>query len=301
MPQDAATVDDRFSFALAVHQFLHRLSSARQLEASRQTPGYGGPKLGIGSRNQTHPNPGGKTGLRSVALSLETIICAKKKSMKLVILDCDGVLIDSEVISARMLIRELAPLGVQIDMPYVAQHFLGRSYPTVMQTIREDFGLNLSPDFELQYRNRLLRAFEEELKIMPGVVEFLHELALPVAVATSSSPRRVEMSLRRVGLWDRLGPVTFTSSLVPNGKPAPDLFLHVAEIMGAAPKDCIVVEDSLPGLRAGHAAGMQVWHFVGGSHMKPGRPNFPADSLPHHTIATFSEFFRISPQFQRTL
>lgn len=215
------------------------------------------------------------------------------------ILDCDGVLIDSEVISAEMLVEQLARLGVHIDIPYVAQHFLGRSYPTVMEIIRKDFGLDLSTDFEEQYRNRLLAAFEDRLAIMPGVAEFLDSLALPVAVATSSSPRRVEMSLRRVGLWERLGPVTFTASLVARGKPAPDLFLHVAAAMETAPEDCIVIEDSLPGLRAGCAAGMQVWHFVGGSHMKPTPPEVPEESGPHHRIARFEEFFQIAPEFQR--
>ena len=221
------------------------------------------------------------------------------KSMKLVILDCDGVLIDSEVISAQMLIQELACLGVQIDMPFVARNFLGRSYPTVMQTIRDDFGLDLSPDFETQYRDRLLQAFEDRLTIMPGVTDFLDRLSLPVAVATSSSPRRVEMSLRRVGLWDRLGPVTFTASLVARGKPAPDLFLHVAEAMQTAAKDCIVVEDSLPGLRAGLAAGMQVWHFVGGSHMQPVGPEVPAEACPHYRFDRFDQFFQLAPDFQR--
>jgi HAD superfamily hydrolase (TIGR01509 family) len=219
--------------------------------------------------------------------------------MKLVILDCDGVLIDSEVISAQMLIDQLGRLGVHVDLPYVARHFLGRSYPIVMQTIRKDFGLDLSADFEEQYRVRLLAAFEDRLTIMPGVVEFLDNLALPVAVATSSSPRRVEMSLRRVGLWDRLGPVTFTASLVPNGKPAPDLFLHVATVMNTAPEDCIVIEDSLPGLRAGLAARMQVWHFVGGSHMKPTPFEVPAECQPHHRFADFEDVFQIAPDLRR--
>lgn len=216
--------------------------------------------------------------------------------MKLVILDCDGVLIDSEVISAQMLIEELACLGVHIDMPFVARNFLGRSYPTVMQTIRSDFGLELSPEFESQYRDRLLRAFDDRLTIMPGVTDFLDRLALPVAVATSSSPRRVEMSLRHVGLWDRLGPVTFTASLVAHGKPAPDLFLHVAAVMGTAPQDCLVIEDSLPGLRAGLAAGMQVWHFVGGSHMKPQSPDVPPDSRPHRSFDRFDQVFQMAPE-----
>jgi HAD superfamily hydrolase (TIGR01509 family) len=221
------------------------------------------------------------------------------QGMKLVILDCDGVLIDSEVISAQMLIEQLARFGVTIDMPYVSRHFLGRSYPTVMQTIRQEFQLDLSSGFEEEYRDRLLAAFADRLAIMPGVVDFLDSLSLPVAVATSSSPRRVEMSLRRVGLWDRLGPLTYTASLVARGKPAPDLFLHVAGAMQTAPEACVVVEDSLPGLQAGLAAGMQVWHFVGGSHMKPEFPEVPLQFSPHYRFAQFAEIFESFPEFKR--
>lgn len=220
-------------------------------------------------------------------------------AIDLVILDCDGVLIDSELISAEMLVLELAKLGVNIDLRYVARHFLGRSYPTVMQTIRRDFGLDLSPDFEAQYRNRLLQEFEKRLQIMPGVAEMIDALDVPCCVATSSSPRRVEFSLRLVGLWERLGPVTFTASLVERGKPAPDLFLHVADKMGATPDRCLVVEDSLSGVRAGLAAGMTVWRFVGGSHMRPDPPEEPEDARPHQRFASFEEFFQIAPDLKK--
>ena len=218
---------------------------------------------------------------------------------ELVILDCDGVLIDSEIISARMLVQELALLGVQIDLAYVARHFLGRSYPTVMAEIRRSFGIELPPDFEDQYRDRLLSAFTRELRIMPGVAGMLDRLRLPVCVATSSSPRRVEMSLRLVGLWDRLGAVTFTASEVARGKPAPDLFLHAAARMGATPARCLVIEDSLTGIRAGLAAGMQVWRFTGGSHMGPDTPEEPEDARPHQRFADFAGIFR-SPSDPRT-
>lgn len=217
----------------------------------------------------------------------------------LLILDCDGVLIDSEIISAQMLVEELARLGVHIDMPYVARHFLGRSYPVVMAQIRTEFGLDLPPEFEGQYRDRLLRAFEERLKIMPGVVPMLDVLAIRCCVATSSSPRRAEMSLRLTGLWDRLGPVTFTASEVARGKPAPDLFLHAAMRMGVAPQDCLVIEDSLTGVRAALAAGMRVWRFIGGSHMGPDTPMEPEDARPHLRFASFDDFFQIAPELRR--
>lgn len=220
-------------------------------------------------------------------------------STELLILDCDGVLIDSEIISAQMLVAELAQLGVEIDLAYVARHFLGRSYPTVMATIRADFGLDLPPEFETGYREALLAAFGRDLRIMPGVAAMLDKLAAPVCVATSSSPRRVETSLRLVGLWDRLGAVTFTASEVAQGKPAPDLFLHAAARMGVAPAACLVIEDSLTGLRAAKAAGMEVWRFTGGSHMGSDTPEEPEDARPARRFDDFSRFFDIVPELRR--
>jgi HAD superfamily hydrolase (TIGR01509 family) len=216
----------------------------------------------------------------------------------LIIFDCDGVLIDSEIISARMLVEALADRGVQIDLPYVARHFLGRSYPVVMQTIRQDFGLDLPPGFEEDYRERLLEGFRQSLTIMPGVRAVLDGLGVPFCVATSSSPRRVEMSLTLVGLWQTVRNRTFTASDVARGKPAPDLFLHAAARMGADPARCLVIEDSLTGIQAARAAAMTVWRFTGGSHMGPDTPPEPPEARPHARFASFAEFFQIAPELK---
>jgi HAD superfamily hydrolase (TIGR01509 family) len=218
----------------------------------------------------------------------------------LVIFDCDGVLIDSEVISARMLIAELARLGVTVDLPYVSRHFLGRSYPTVMATIRKDFGLDLPPAFEDDYRARLLAAFERELVVMPHVADVMDRLRLPFCVATSSSPRRAEISLRLVGLADRVGARLFTSSMVTRGKPAPDLFFHAAAAMGVEPARCLVIEDSLTGVRAGLAAGMTVWRFTGGSHLKGMALETPEDARSHREFDSFADFFQTGPEVTGT-
>ena len=206
----------------------------------------------------------------------------------LVIFDCDGVLIDSEIISARMLVAELARLGVVIDMDYVARNFLGRSYPTVMKVIRAEYGLELTPEFEEQYRARLLAAFETDLRVMPGVRPVLEALDLPWCVATSSSPRRAERSLQIAGLSDLTQGRVYTASLVARGKPAPDLFLHVAEVHQA--RNCLVIEDSLNGVRAGLAAGMEVWRFTGGSHLK-GPLETPEDAKFALEFNDFAGFF----------
>ncbi len=209
------------------------------------------------------------------------------------------MLIDSEIISAQMLIQALAERGVNIDLPYVARHFLGRSYPVVMQQIRSEFGLDLPPSFEDDYRDRLLEGFRTSLRIMPGVSDVIDSLALPCCVATSSSPRRVEMSLRLVGLWDRLGDRVFTSSQVTRGKPAPDLFLFAADRMGYDPEECLVIEDSLTGIAAARAAGMEVWRFVGGSHMTGLAQPDPEETRADLRFASFADFFQIAPEAKR--
>ena len=213
----------------------------------------------------------------------------------LVIFDCDGVLIDSEIISARMLIAALADRGVGIDLDYVAQHFLGRSYPTVMKTIRTEFGVDLPPEFEEDYRARLLAAFETGLRIMPGVREVLAGVGVPWCVATSSSRMRAERSLDIVGLRGLVGDKLFTAGEVRNGKPAPDLFFHAAERMGAAPSRCLVIEDSLNGIKAARAAGMAVWRFTGGTHLAGRDLTPPPDARADLEFASFADFFQIAP------
>ena len=209
----------------------------------------------------------------------------------LVIFDCDGVLIDSEVISAAMLISELALYGVSIDMEFVSRQFLGRSYPVVIKEVRETFGIVLPDHFESDYRARLLAAFERDLKIMPGIRGVLAQLQVRSCVATSSSPERVAKSLNLVGLGHVFGPSVFTATLVASGKPAPDLFLFTAHKMGVKPEHCLVIEDSLNGVRAGLAAGMQVWRFTGGSHLRGLDLSAPVDATAHRQLENFAGFF----------
>jgi HAD superfamily hydrolase (TIGR01509 family) len=217
---------------------------------------------------------------------------------ELVIFDCDGVLIDSELISARMLVAELERLGVGIDLDFVARHFLGRSYPVVMEQIRRDFGLTLPPGFEANYRENLLAAFERELHVVPGVPEVMERIETPFCVATSSSPRRAARSLQIAGLGHLVGPRLFTASMVKRGKPAPDLFLHAAGSLGARPEAVLVVEDSLTGIRAGHAAGMEVWRFTGASHLSGRALDEPEDARPDRRFAAFADLYTIDPRLR---
>ena len=220
-------------------------------------------------------------------------------AIDLIIFDCDGVLIDSEIISAQMLVDELASLSVKIDLAYVARHFLGRSYPTVMTSIRTDFGLNLPSEFEDQYRSRLMAAFEQSLTVIPHVHNVLSQLALPYCVATSSSPKRAERSLQIVGLEGLTRDRLFTAAMVAHGKPAPDLFLLCAKHFQFDPARCLVIEDSLNGIRAARAAGMPVWRFTGGTHLAGRALDEPPDAHPDRHFDSFDTFFDMDPELRR--
>ncbi|VDS10688.1 6-phosphogluconate phosphatase [Paracoccus haematequi] len=193
-------------------------------------------------------------------------------TIDLIIFDCDGVMADSEVLSASVLIDQLAVLGIVVTAADVRRDFLGRSFPTVAQSIRQRWGRPLPDSFEADYRARLLDRFSAELRPTPGFLAVLDGLGIPACVATSSSPQRVGHTLRVLGLADRFGDRVFTASQVRHGKPAPDLFLLAAARMGCPPASTLVIEDSAPGIAAALAAEMRVLHYAGGAHLRGAEP-----------------------------
>jgi len=201
----------------------------------------------------------------------------------LVIFDCDGVLIDSEVLSSAVLMELMTELGVPITPEIFRSDFLGRSFAAATKRAEQRLGRTLPDDLNLQYRARLLARMEGNLHAMPGVEGLLKSMRAPYCLATSSSPPRLEVSMRESGLGHFFRGRMYTSSMVKNGKPAPDLMLHAAAAMNTAPEQCVVIEDSEMGLRAGLAAGMQVWHFTGGGHLRDGF-TLAEDVHPHRTL-----------------
>lgn len=212
--------------------------------------------------------------------------------IELVIFDCDGVIADSELISASVLIEKLAETGLTLEAEDVRREFLGRSFPTVARVIREHFGHPLPEDFEAEYRRRLLLRFESELRPTPGFQQMLQALHLPVCVATSSSPPRVERTLQLVGLSEFFGDRVYTASQVTHGKPAPDLFLFAAGRMGVKPSAALVVEDSAPGLMAAQAAHMKVLAYHGGAHLRETPPDLPPGIPGFDNWADFPHLLR---------
>ena len=183
----------------------------------------------------------------------------------LIIFDCDGVLIDSEVLSCRCLSEVLARYGVNLAVDQAQDLFLGRSVTAVREHY-DALGHSIPEQFPAELRTSIRAAFDSSLCPIEGVNSVLEDLLIPHCVASSSDVDRVSFSLALTGLARHFGTRLYTSQMVERGKPAPDLFLHAAERMEVAPHRTLVIEDSVSGVKAGKAAGMTVWGFVGGSH-----------------------------------
>ncbi|MGF9692295.1 HAD family hydrolase [Rhizobium sp. 0TCS1.26] len=184
----------------------------------------------------------------------------------LVIFDCDGVLVDSEPLSIRVLIDAVRAHGGELDEAEAYHRFLGRSLATMVSVLDEDFGIKADGAFLGKMRHDLYDRFRHGLQPIEGMADALDLLDWPHCVASSSQPERIRLSLGLTGLIDYFEPHIFSATMVENGKPAPDLFLHAAREMGMQPQDCIVIEDSPAGILAAKRAGMTVFAFTGGSH-----------------------------------
>ncbi len=184
----------------------------------------------------------------------------------LVIFDNDGVLVDSEPISNRLLAEYLTELGHPTSYEDSIRDYMGSAMHRVHDLVLERTGKRLPDDFDDVFHARVFAAFERELKPVPGIVAVLEKLAAdgtPYCVASSGSHERIRVGHRTTGLdrWFEDARI-FSSQDVGRGKPAPDLFLHAARRMGVEPERCVVVEDSPLGVRAAVAAGMDVLGFT---------------------------------------
>lgn len=188
-------------------------------------------------------------------------------NIELIIFDCDGVLVDSEILSQRVLLNMLKKLGVDVSADYFYQHFLGYSFEHVTKKILDDFSVKLTNEFRYEYRDALKSVFSSELEPTNNLMWLLSHLDVETCIATSGSPEKVKNSLCSTKLASYFLDRVFTSSEVENGKPAPDLFLHAAKKMGISHKNCLVIEDSYTGVKAALAANMNVVHYTGASHM----------------------------------
>lgn len=184
-------------------------------------------------------------------------------SVDLVIFDCDGVLVDSEPIANRVLSQMLNEIDVPISVKESARRFIGRSLASCIETIEREFKVKITDEWVTELHRREFEAYEAALQPMPHISIALAQIPTAKCVASSGVHERVMRSLEITGLSPHFGESVFTAAQVERGKPAPDLFLLAAKAMGVSPKRCTVIEDSLPGIAAGRAAGMTVFGYVG--------------------------------------
>jgi HAD superfamily hydrolase (TIGR01509 family) len=200
----------------------------------------------------------------------------------LVIFDCDGVLVDTERLTVGVEARVLTELGWPHTAEEVVARWMGRSSAAQLADLEDRLGAASTRTFDERTTAELLETFERELTAVEGIVVLLDHLeaaGVPTCVASSGTHERMRRTLGITGLYDRFAGRIYSATEVEHGKPAPDLFLHAAGRMGAEPSACVVVEDSVYGVRAGVVAGMTVYGFAGGLT--------PADELASAGAVTF--------------
>ena len=184
----------------------------------------------------------------------------------MVIFDCNGVLVDSEPLATAIFSEEFIRAGFPLTPDVIARYFTGRRPADMCAEVEIASGRKLPPNFASAVAGIIVRRFRSELRATPNAERALSWLRGPKCVASSSSHERIRISLESTGLIRFFDTNLFSANDVPKGKPAPDLFLHVARKMDVTPGQCIVVEDSAVGVAASVAAGMTTIGFVGGSH-----------------------------------
>ncbi len=190
----------------------------------------------------------------------------------LIIFDCDGVLLDSELIFCSVDSAALARLGYEVSAVDVAKRFTGVPFREMWRELSDELRFTVSEAWLDDLRSECERRFQTELTAIPGVdrmVEQAGRLGHTLCVASSTSLALLKRNLEIAAIRTYFDPHIFSVSQVARGKPAPDVFLFAASQMGFDPSDCLVIEDSVAGVTAGRRAGMTVIGFNGGSHADP--------------------------------
>jgi HAD superfamily hydrolase (TIGR01509 family) len=181
---------------------------------------------------------------------------------QLIIFDCDGVLVDSEPISNRIMAEVLTENGLPMTLKACYEHFMGRNMNDCVRILATRFGHTVTATFVDNVRQRTLDALREEIEPIPGIAAALGQIQVPVCVASSGQLMKMRTTLHLTGLLHHFEDRLFSAAEMARGKPHPDIFLHAAEALGAEPGACAVIEDSPAGVQAGIAAGMTVFGYA---------------------------------------
>ncbi|MBV9538071.1 MAG: HAD-IA family hydrolase [Acidisphaera sp.] len=189
----------------------------------------------------------------------------RRAPLRLVIFDCDGVLVDSEPISNREVAAAVSALGWPMDAAEARARFLGMTLTDMLPVIEAQIGARVPDGWKDEVHARIIAALSRDVVAIPGAIEALRattSLGIPWRIASNSSREEMAAKFARLGISDVIAGRLHSHRDVGRGKPAPDLFLAAAAAEGVAPASCVVIEDSVPGMRAARAAGMDCLAFA---------------------------------------
>ena len=187
-----------------------------------------------------------------------------------VIFDCDGVLVDSEIIASRVALEMLKPYGFNMEQSEYARTFAGKVEEDTVEIIRSEYKIDLPSDFLSQLKLKIEYALDNELEPIEGAYDTIASIKLPKAVVSNSRLVRVIHSLKIASLDMHFGQNLFSAEMVDKPKPNPAVYLLASSKLNVNPKNCLVIEDSISGATAAINAGMQVIGFLGASHIYNG-------------------------------
>lgn len=181
---------------------------------------------------------------------------------KCIIFDCDGVLVDSEQISSKVLVDLANSIGADIDMDYAEVNFTGKSFESVFEHIETIGRKKLPHDYERHYRTQTFELFRSELQPIKGIHDLLDKISVPYCVASNGPLDKMLLNLSITNLLDRFENSIFSAYQINKWKPDPALFLYAAKEMGFSPSECVVIEDSIAGIKAARSGGFDVFGFA---------------------------------------
>jgi HAD superfamily hydrolase (TIGR01509 family) len=181
---------------------------------------------------------------------------------ELIIFDCDGVLVDSERVANRVFCECLREIGINLTFEETVKIFKGKAEKDYYEIISRDFGKKITEPFVQTWRERFEASIEKELTVIPGIIEILDSISLPICIASNGPHSKMKKTLGVTGLLSRFEGSIFSVDDVSRGKPHPDIFLHAADVFKTNPASCIVVDDSVSGVIGAVSAGMKVFGFA---------------------------------------
>ncbi len=209
----------------------------------------------------------------------------------LVIFDCDGVLVDSEIIAARVEAALLTSAGYEISAEEIAESYAGMTFKDIMMRVEEKSHIPLQASLIDRAEELVDRRLRSDVRAIDGVREAVAAVTVPRCICSNSRSERIEFMLEKVGLLPFFAGRIFSALDLPSKKtkPAPDVFLFAAEKLGANPKNTFVIEDSVHGVAGAAAAGMRVIGFTGASHSYPGHADALTEAGAETVIRRWAE------------